>query len=83
MILFYYLHVKQEMFAGLDVARYTSVMIVLTAIVAGIVCYVKSKKKDGTTGAIISVSLISFVAAFAGCVSGAAIAANLFGKISG
>lgn len=83
MVLFYFLHVKQIMFAGLDVARYTSIAIVLTAVISGIVCYKRHKDKDDTIGAVLLASLLSFAAAFVGCISGAAIAAGIFGNLNG
>ncbi len=83
MILFYYLHAKQGMFGGIDVARFTSIAIVITPLIAGIVCYARHKQKDDRTGAVAAVALMSFAAAFMGCICGAMIAANLFGKING
>ena len=82
MVLFYYLHAKQGLFASLDVARFTSIAVVMTPLIAGIVCYARHRKKDDTINAVIAVSLISFAAAFAGCVAGAAIAASAFGKLT-
>ena len=82
MVLFYYLHATQGMFASLDVPRFTSIAVVMTPLIAGIICYARHKKKDDTTSAVIAVSLMSFAAAFVGCVAGAAIAASAFGKLT-
>ena len=82
MVLFYYLHAKQGLFASLDVARFTSIAVVMTPLIAGIVCYARHRKKDDTINAVIAVALLSFAAAFVGCVGGAAIAAGAFGKLT-
>ena len=79
---YYYLHNKQGMFAGFDIPRFTTVAMVLTPVIAGLICYARHKKKDDTTSAVIAVSLMSFAAAFVGCVAGAAIAASAFGKLT-
>ena len=79
MMIFYYLNVKQNMFAQLDVPRFTTVAVVFTPVVAGIICYARHKKKDDTAGAVIAVALITLAAAFIGSVCGAAMAAAAFG----
>jgi hypothetical protein len=80
MMIFYYLNVKQKMFAQLDVPRFTTVAVVLTPVVAGIICHARHKKKDDTAGAVIAVALITLASAFIGSVCGAAMAAAAFGK---
>ena len=80
MMIFYYLNVKQKMFAQLDVPRFTTVAVVLTPVVAGIICHARHKKKDDTAGAVIAVALITLAAAFIGSVCGAAMAAAAFGN---
>lgn len=80
MVIYYYLHIKQKMFGGFDVPRFTTVATVLTPVVAGIICYARHKKKDDTIEAVIAVALISLAAAFIGSIGGAVIAAGIFGK---
>jgi hypothetical protein len=80
MVIYYYLHIKQEMFSEFDIPRFTTVAIVLTPVIAGLICYARNKKKDDASGAVIAVCLLSFAAAFVGCISGAALAAGVFGK---
>ncbi len=80
MMIYYYLHVKQGVFSGFDIPRYTTVAIVLTPVIAGVICYFRHKKDDDRTGLIFPVALISFAAAFLGSILGAVIAANIFGK---
>ena len=80
MMIYYLRHKNQGWFEGLDGARYTSIAVVFRPLIAGIICYARHKEKDDRAGAVITVALISFAAAFIGCVSGAAVSANLFGK---
>ena len=83
MMIYFYLHKNHGLFEGLDVARYTSIAVVITPLITGIICYARHKNKDDSVGAVITVSLISLAAAFIGCISGAVIAANIFGKMNG
>ena len=80
MMIYYFLHIKQGLFSGFDIPRYTTVATVLTPVIAGLICYARHRKKDDTSGAVIAVGLLSFAAAFVGCISGAALAVSVFGK---
>ncbi|MBO5577031.1 MAG: hypothetical protein IKH90_03880 [Ruminococcus sp.] len=77
MMVYYYLHNKQGVFPEFDIARATTVAIVLTAFIAGIICYVRHKKDDNPAGITMIAALCSFAGAFIGSVSGTVIAANI------
>ena len=82
MVLYYYLHAKQSFLPGLDIPRFTTVTVVFTAFFAGLISYFRHKEKSDVHGAVFICTVVGFLGAFIGSVGGAAIAANLFGKMS-
>ena len=75
--LYYYLHTNKGFMPSFDIARFTTVAVVMTAFVAGLICYFRHKKKDDVYGAVFLSTLISFAGSFIGSISGAVLAANM------
>ena len=82
MMIYYYLRKNGIMFHTFDVARFTTVAIVFTAVVVAIIGAVRHKKKNNTFEVVTVCTLISLVSSFIGSVGGAVISANLFGRIT-
>ena len=82
MMIYYYLRKNGIMFQSFDVARFTTVAIVFTAVAVAIIGAVRHKKKKNTFEVVTICTLISLVSSFIGSVGGAVISANLFGRIT-
>jgi NADH:ubiquinone oxidoreductase subunit 2 (subunit N) len=82
MMVFFYLRKNGIMFREFDIARYTTIAVVFSAVIVCIIGIARHKKKDDTFEVVTLSTLISLVGSFIGSVSGAVISANIFGKIT-
>ena len=82
MMVFFYLRKNGIMFREFDIARYTTIAVVFSAVIVCIIGIARHKKKNDTFEVVTLSTLISLVGSFIGSVSGAVISANIFGKIT-